>query len=156
MGTFNVIITGLTVILTILSRTLQILCVRVRERGYYLFTISAIMRSQSTSPPTILTRTAFSPGLLNYIVPHKPLNLPNKHSLQGPDAVLSTAERISVKFRLCELIWPMSAFLSLFFSAYANKFNIHSNGVCVCNMKNLNWFFIGLLLNLNLNRPAED
>lgn len=115
MGTFNVIITGLTVILTILSRTLQILCVRVRERGYYLFTISAIMRSQSTSPPTILTRTAFSPGLLNYIVPHKPLNLPNKHSLQGPDAVLSTAERISVKFRLCELIWPMSAFLSLFF-----------------------------------------
>lgn len=23
-------------------------------------------------------------------------------------------------------------------------------------MKNLNWFFIGLLLNLNLNRPAED
>lgn len=93
MGTFNVIITGLTVILTILSRTLQILCVRVRERGYHLFTISAIMRSQSTSPPTILTRTAFSPGLLNYIVPHKPLNLPNKHSLQGPDAVLSTAER---------------------------------------------------------------
>lgn len=116
MGTFNIIITGLTIILTILSRTLQNLCVRVREWGYHLFTISAIMRSQSTAPPAILIHTAFSPGLLNYIVPHKPLNLPNKQPLQRPDALLSTVGRRG----FCEIqtVWIDMAdeCLPLFFS----------------------------------------
>lgn len=129
MGTFNVIITGLTVILTITSHTPQNLSVRVREQRYHLFTIFAIMRSQYTAPPAILTHTAFSPGLLNYIVPHEPLNLPNKHSLQRPYAVLSTAERRgfyeiqTVKIDMADESLPLSLF---FFSAGPQLMPINS------------------------------